>query len=107
MKSISLIFLSLLLSFTAFAGHSDKQKNSQRSLNGKVINDQGEEIAGVKITLKETNESVFADLDGKFNLKIKTDKDYTLLLEGIGYAPKQIKSSEISLFSEIQLKEIN
>lgn len=88
------------------AGNSDKVKSNSRTLAGKIITVSGEEIAGVKITINESNETFYSDLTGNFHLPVKCDREYSLTIEGLGFEPKTIKSSEVSLFSEISLKEL-
>ena len=106
MKKLVFFFVILALSFTAFGGNKDKEKNTSKSLAAKVVAADGSYIAAAKITIRETGESVFSDLEGNFNLTIKTDKPYTLFVESIGYAGKEIKSTELSLFSNLTLKEL-
>lgn len=106
MKHIILITLLFLLQGSLLAGNNDKIKPAVKSVSGKIISPNGEEIAGVKITIKETNETFYADLDGNFKFQVKTDKEYSISVEGIGYAPLEIKSPSLNLFSEISLKEL-
>jgi hypothetical protein len=65
-----------------------------------------EELAGVKITVKELNQSFYSDLNGQFSFSLKNDKEYSLIIEGIGFEPKSVKSSEIKLFEDISLKDL-
>lgn len=106
MKHILYIFFALILQGALLAGNNDKTKPSVKNVSGKVVSANGEEIAGAKITVKETNETFYADLDGNFKFQLKTDKVYSVTLEGIGYEPKEVKSNELSLFSDISLKEL-
>lgn len=89
-----------------FAGNNDKVKAAVKHVSGKITSVTGEEIAGVKLTVKETNETVYADLDGNFKLDLKTDKVYSISVESIGYAPLEVKSSDLNFFSGISLKEL-
>ena len=86
--------------------NNDKIKASVKNVSGKVTTVQGEEIAGVKITIKETNETFFADLDGNFKIQLKTDKVYSIAVESIGFAPVTVKSTDLNIFSDISLKEL-
>lgn len=106
LKHILYILLVLILPVGLFAGNNDKTKPSAKSVSGKVVSVNGEEIAGTKITIKETNETFYADLDGNFKFQLKTDKVYSVTIESIGYEPKEVKSNELSLFSDISLKEL-
>jgi len=89
-----------------FAGNADKDKSNTRVIAGKVIDASGDAIAGAKIIVKETGETIFADLDGKFKLSLKKDRNYSLAIQIIGFQPKEIKSSELALFSELLLTEL-
>ena len=102
---IQILFVFALQSALA-GGNDDKIKPSVKHVSGKITTVQGQEIAGVKITIKETNETFFADLDGNFKLQIKTDKAYSISIESIGFAPLEIKSTDLSLFSNVNLQEL-
>jgi len=100
------IFFFLFLQGAIFAGNNDKLTALVKNISGKITTVQGEEIAGVKITIKETNETFFADLDGNFKIQLKTDKPYSISVESLGYAPLEVKSTDLNLFSELNLKEL-
>lgn len=104
MKQLVLLFL--VLSISAFAGNDDKYKSAVKNISSKVVASNGEEIAGVKITVKETGESLFTDLTGNFRLSIKTDKTYCILVECIGYTSREIKSTELYVFSDVILQPL-
>jgi hypothetical protein len=87
------------------AGNNDKII-AVKNVSGKVTATNGEEIAGVKITIKETNEIFFSDLDGNFKLQLKTDVPYSISIQSLGYAPLEVKSTDLSPFSELSLKEL-
>jgi hypothetical protein len=106
-KQLLYIFFILILQTVIVAGNNDKVKPSVKNVSGKITSLTGEEIAGVKITIKETNETFYADLDGNFKFPLKTDKQYSISVESIGYAPLEIKSDALHLYSEINLKELN
>lgn len=100
-----LIYILFFLSFQllVFSGNADKGKSTTRVIAGKISDASGEAIAGAKIIVKETGETFFADLDGNFKLNLKKDKTYLLAIQTIGFQPKEIKSSELSPFSEVTL----
>ena len=109
----NLLYIVLFLSFSAvsFAGNNDKEKKAvavtQKTIAGKITDVSGKSIAGAKITVNETGETFFADLDGNFKLSIKTDKIYSLSINTIGYKPLEVKSNTLSLFSDLSLTELN
>jgi hypothetical protein len=106
LKKFIYIFLLLNLHSFVFSGNEGKEKSATKTVSGKVVNAYGETLAGTKITVKETGETFFANFDGDFKLSLNTDKIYSLSIETIGYQPLELKSSEISLFSELSLKSL-
>jgi len=104
-KLIYIIFI-LSLQLTAFGGNSDKEKAKGKVVAGKITDASGEAIAGTKICIKETGETFFADLEGNFRISLKSDQVYSISVQTIGYQPKEIKSSDLSLFSELSLTEL-
>lgn len=107
MKKFSLILLISLLSLSVSAGNNDKISSGKKSVTGKVISLNGEEIPAAKITIKETNEIFYADMEGNFNFQIAGDKIYSISIETIGYEPMELKSNILGLASEISLKELH
>ena len=106
MKKLALIIVLVLVSISLLAGNNDKTAPRQKTVSGKVATINGEEIPAVKITIKETNETFYSDLEGHFNFSISTDKVYSLKVETIGYQPLELKSTELNAFSEINLQEL-
>lgn len=106
MKLLINILLIFVLHSTLLAGNNGKVKPIVKNVTGKITTTTGEEIAGVKITVKETNETIFADLDGNYNLKLKTDKIYSVFIESLGFAPLEVKSTDLNVFSDISLQEL-
>lgn len=105
-KHLVFIFFVLCLSLTTLAGSGDKGSTATKTVAGKVVDQSGESLAGARITVKETGDVYFADLDGAFTIALKTDREYSLAVETIGYHPKELKSSELSYFSELSLTEL-
>ena len=106
LKKFVYILLLLNLHHLAFSGNEGKEKSATKTVSGKVTNAYGETLPGTKITVKETGETFFANFNGDFKLSLNTDKVYSLSIETIGYQPLELKSSEISLFSELSLKSL-
>ena len=107
MKKLIYIFLFLSLSAISFAGNSDKEKMTLKTVAGKITDVTGESIAGAKIIINETGETFFADLEGNFKLSLKTDKVYSISINTIGFASLEVKSNNLSLFSELSLQPLN
>lgn len=102
------LYIVVFLCFTQLvvAGNSDKVKSSARVITGKVTDLSGESIAGAKISVTETGETVFADMDGNFSLSVKTDKEYSIMVNTIGFQPLLVKSTQLSAFSDLSLKSL-
>ena len=66
----------------------------------------GEELAGVKLIIKETGDVFFSDLDGNFKITIKTDKIYSVSIETIGFQTLEIPSNKIGMFTDLSLSEL-
>lgn len=92
--------------FAGFSGNNDKTKATVKTVSGKIAAVSGEQIAGAKIIVKETGESFFADLDGNFKLTLKTDKTYSIAIESIGFETLEVKSTDLHMFSDLNLKEL-
>ena len=75
-------------------------------MSAKVTDTYGEALAGTKVTVQETGETIFANMEGVFKLALEPGKVYSLTIETIGFVPKQIKSTELTVFSELSLKEL-
>lgn len=104
-KSIYIIFF-LFLSVASFAGNSDREKSTTKVVTGKITDAYGESIPGAKISIPETGETFFADMDGNFKLSLKTDKVYSVTINTIGYAPLEVKSSHLTAFSDLSLTSL-
>ena len=75
-------------------------------ISGKVTDAYGEAIAGAQVSIAETGETFFADFEGNFSFSVKTDKDYSVTVNTIGYEPLKAKSSSLSAFSNLSLKSL-
>ncbi|MCC6369655.1 MAG: carboxypeptidase-like regulatory domain-containing protein [Bacteroidia bacterium] len=104
-KLIYILFLFTLTQFT-IAGNSDKVKLSEKVVTGKVTDNSGETISGAKITIAETGETFFADMEGNFKITLKTDKEYSISVNTMGYQPLVLKSTNLTTFSDLTLKEL-
>lgn len=96
----------LALTQVSFAGNSDRDKNSTKVIAGKITDHAGELLSGAKITIAETGETFFADMEGNFKLTVKTDREYSISVNTIGYQPLVLKSTSLTAFSDISLKEL-
>jgi hypothetical protein len=106
LKKTLYIFFLVVLGLSVFAGNSDKEKSNTKIIAGKITDNNGESLSGARITVDETGEVVFADLDGNFKLTVKTDKEYSISVSTIGYRPLTLKSTFLGAFSNLALPEL-
>lgn len=106
MKKLLYIFLILGLHLSALAGNADKEKSREKLVAGKVVNAFGESVAGAKITIPETGEVYYSDFNGNFKFSLKTDKEYSVSINTIGYLPLELKSGELTAFSDLSLTSL-
>ena len=106
MKNLLYIFLFVAISTASFAGNSDKEKTNTKVIAGKITDSSGESIPGAKILIPETGETFFADMDGNFKLSIKTDKEYSLKINTLGFEPLEVKASHLTAFSDLSLRSL-
>lgn len=110
MKQLLCILVLVFGIHTGFAGtagdNKKKEQAPERQVVAKVTDNNGEALAGAKVVVEETGETVYTDWEGQFSLKIKSDKDYSLTVNTIGYKPLQLKASSVTLFSEVKLNSL-
>lgn len=98
-KNVFIIALGII-SLSVFAGNEPKasQRNSSAPASLTVVvtdRNSGEALPGVLVTIKESGEKLFTDLDGKFEIKGMPAGTYTLSASYISY--KELASKAISL----------
>jgi carboxypeptidase-like protein len=106
LKKLIYILLFLGLQLAALSGNADKVKTTSRTIAGKITDSYGEAIAGAKVSVAETGEIVYADLDGNFKLTVKTDKEYSITVNTIGFEPLSVRSTGLGAFSDLSLKSL-
>jgi hypothetical protein len=106
MKKVIFSLLFLVGSLVSFAGNEGSEKNTSKTIVGKVTDATGESIPGAKIIIAQTGETVYADFEGNFKLTLKTDTDYSISINTIGYEVLEIQSSKLSSFSDFSLKSL-
>lgn len=71
------------------------------SLQGKILNNFNEPLAGVNVLIKESSKGSNTDFDGKFIINDLQKGDYTIVISSIGYKTKElnvtIPSSELEI----------
>ncbi|MFG5859133.1 TonB-dependent receptor plug domain-containing protein [Dysgonomonas sp. Shenzhen-Wh21] len=76
-----------------------------KTVQGTVIDNQGEPLIGVSVVQEGTNNGTITDLDGSFSISVKDEKS-VLLISYVGYASQRItvgKNSHI----QVKLQENN
>lgn len=106
LKKLVYILLLLTLQLGMFAGNADKGSIKTKVVSGKVVDTFGESVAGAKITIPETGEVFYSDFDGNFKISLKTDKNYSVVVNSIGFQPVELKSTELGSFSDLSLKPL-
>lgn len=66
------------------------EKNAERSVSGKVVDEKGEGLPGVSILVKGSSRGTTTDLEGGFVLSIP-DNGATLVLSFVGYLPQEVE----------------
>lgn len=95
MKKLAIIIVSLLVFSTTFAtNHNDESGKSKSaamttSISGKVLDKiTGEALAGVKVSIEGTEQSVYTDFDGNFELGGVKEGQLELKAQFISYKQK-------------------
>ncbi len=105
--SVKYLVIIFLLSSFAVSAHAGKDKVSTKLIRVKVISVSGEEIIGAKVTIENSNKTLFTDHQGYVQLECKMDSSVKLEVNAIGFAPTTLDTKELSGFSEISLNAIN
>ena len=81
-KLLTLIITSFLLSFSFTAA-------GQNTISGTVIDETGETLPGVTITIKGQSAGTMSDIDGKFSISVGTAAKF-IIFSYLGYEKKEI-----------------
>lgn len=102
MKKLAILFVSFLVFSVSFAGETkDENGNAESavmttSVSGKVLDKiTGEALAGVKINIEGTTETVYTDFDGNFEI------------EGIREGKREIKAQYISYKQKVETVDVS
>lgn len=100
-KSFTLLF-SLLLTLLTFAGYA------QKVLKGKVLDDKGQPLSGISVSLENTLDGTSTDTLGNFLLSTTETGPQNLIITGVGYEEinKPIKVEEANTSFEFKLKSV-
>lgn len=91
-KNLSFVIEDKTVMITALpTSVGDKTKNTevpivQRTIKGAVVNEKGEPLPGVTVTIKNTNQSTSTNAEGQFTLQTSSTNG-TLTVRMVGYQP--------------------
>lgn len=69
-----------------------------RTVKGKVVSDNGEELIGATVLLKGTNVGVVTDVEGNYSIQVP-DQGGVLTVSFIGYLPKEVQIGNASILN--------
>lgn len=88
-KTVFLIMLTLLSTLSALA--------QERSISGAVIDEKGEPLIGVSVSIKGTTTGTLTDIDGKF--KLNAASHAVLSVSYLGYTTKEVSVGNQSVIN--------
>lgn len=83
-KNIFILGLLLILANVSFAGN-----NKTATIQGKVIDNQGEPVVGATVYIEESNTTVYTDFDGEFVVKNPSKEVNTITVSMVSYTKKK------------------
>ncbi len=102
--AFSLIFFCMPLTFQVHASEkSEALKNVEQDITvqGKVIDENGEAVIGASILVIRTNGGTITDLDGNFRLSARTGDE--LRVSYVGYETQQLRVTSSNMTIQLQL----
>src|SRR6185436_13574976 len=84
MQRILFLLIPLVLVILAF------RTDFSQVITGKVVDEKGNPLPGITITVKGTNSSTTTATDGSFTISVANDKA-VLVISGIGYDMQEVK----------------
>ena len=89
LRSLGILLLMCLFSFGAYA--------QGRQVSGTVTDAKGEPQIGVSVGVKGTTQGTMTDIDGKFKIKVPSDKS-VLRFTYVGFKPHEVTVGKQSTF---------
>ena len=83
MQRILFMLIPLMLAILAF------RPDFSHIITGKVVDEKGNPLPGITITVKGTSSSTITALDGSFSISVANQKA-VLVFSGVGYEPQEI-----------------
>ncbi|WP_232336533.1 SusC/RagA family TonB-linked outer membrane protein [Mucilaginibacter aquatilis] len=78
-------------------------------ISGRVLDEKGEPLAGLSVTIKGTTSGTITDVNGKYSINVK-DKNATLIFTFTGYDPQEVivgDRSVIDIRMSVSAKSLN
>lgn len=101
MKKILILFIAMIFSICVANASIIKEKvpsEAKTQLSGKVTDLQtGETLAGVLVTVKDSDLKTYTDLDGNFNFTNLAPGKYTIICSCISYNSSIVENLEIDV----------
>lgn len=84
------------------------KKKSTKYINGRVVDDQGEPLPGVSVTIKGTSQGVMTNMEGQFVMPSNNAKDVTLVVKLLGMKTQELtwKGKPLNILMQEDLKSI-
>lgn len=83
MRSIILILLFITAANASFANNNDPE--ATQKLKGQVVDENGEPLAGVEVTVEGLSKKVYTDFDGNFEIDHLKSGAYTVVVNIVAY----------------------
>lgn len=108
-KAAIKLFLTLIFSSVFIHGFAQVYR-----LNGRVLNQRNEPVAGASISVAGVGRPVAADVEGRFTISLQAGKKHMLTVTAVGYQPKEVADLEvgaalenlITIVMEVAAKEV-
>ena len=105
-KSINIMLLLMFMCQSQFSFAQDKQ--TTKSISGKITDDKGISIPGVNITLDGSTVGTNSDVEGNYTLQIPSDiKNPTLTFSSIGFREQKVAVQNNKVLNVKLQEEIN
>ncbi len=87
----------------------DIKSNSQsqkKTITGKVVDDEGNELPGVNVVIKETSTGTVTDVDGTYSLSIDDVENAVLVFSYVGYVSEEFQVGDQSIINVTMVQDI-
>ena len=88
-KNLRTLITLFSLLFIAFSASAQTIR-----LNGRVLNQKNEPVAGASISVSDISRSFAADIEGRFVISLEAGKKYTFTVTAVGYQTKAVDEVE-------------